>query len=227
MAPFTADLTTEIGDACAPVNGQFGSVTAQQIWNNGAASSNCAAGAPESVPPMAPAGPALATWQNSGQQDVYWRGTDGNLWEDVWSGGTWWASPGHLSVGPMGSEPAVVTNPARNEEDVFWEGMDSQLYEAYYSNSKANWFFVSPVKPLMGPLGSEPAVAAWPAGGQAGQQDVFWKGTNGQLWEASWSNGTWTQPHEPFSSGTLGSAPAVVVNPCGRSRKLSTPDHES
>lgn len=204
---------SEIGDVCeyTPQRphpwGNFGSVTTQWLWDNPTNDCNIR---PESIPPMAPAGPSLALWQASGQQDVFWRGTDGNLWEDVWSqsGGGWWASPGHLSNGPMGSEPGAVTNPARNEEDVFWQGMGGQLYEAVYSTISGTWS-VGPVQPSVVGMASQPSVAAKPSG----QQDVFWQGSDGKLWETYWSvpNG-WSPAYEPISSGILGSAPAVVWN---------------
>jgi hypothetical protein len=147
------------------------------------------------------AGPSVAVWPNNGQQDVFWKGTDGNLWEAVWNNG--WRGPFDDGMGPLGSEPSAVVNPARCEDDVFWKGTDGNLWEAYWSCG-SGWH--GPLKVGMGPLGSQPTVGVW----ASGQQDVFWKGTDGNLWEAYWNNG-W---HGPYNQGMgpLGSAPSAVVN---------------
>jgi hypothetical protein len=43
---------------------------------------------------------------------------------------------------------------------------------------------------------------------------VFWQGTNGGLWERSYSGGVWSQPVQ-LNSGRIASAPAVAVQANG------------
>ncbi len=155
-----------------------------------------------------PANPSVGVWPNGlpghgpGQQDVFWKGADANLWEAVWNNG--WHGPSRIGMGPLGSAPSVVTNPARNEDDVFWKGTDNNLWEAYWSYG-SGWH--GPNDLGMGPLGSAPSVTVWPNG----QQDVFWKGADNSLWEAVWNNG-WHGPYR-IGMGPLGSLPTVVANP--------------
>ena len=167
------------------------------------------------------AGPSVAVWPNSpGQQDVFWKGADGNLWEGVWNNG--WHGPTDIKntktgqqMGPLGSEPTVAVNPARGEEDVFWKGTDGALWEAYWSSCCGGWIGPSKV-PNTGQLGSQPSVAVWP--NSPGEQDIFWTGTDGNLWADTWNNG-WHGPIEIKNTktgqqmGPLGSVPTAHTNP--------------
>ncbi len=196
----------EIGDLCqhwTPTNrGQFGLVYAQYLWDDTDGNTCQPPGAPGQAPP----GPAVAAWSATGQQDVVWRGTDGNMWEASWNNG--WSGPANRGFGPMGSEPAVVVSPYFNKEYFFWEGMDSGLWWATWSSANG-WTGPEEVSG-MGPLGSQPTVGAWSGYPEV---DVFWTSTGARnLMEATWNGEVWTGPTPVSGMGPLGSAPSVVVN---------------
>ncbi len=150
-----------------------------------------------------PTGRPLAVVARSpGNEEVYWQGTDGYLWEDVESGGDW-RGPARTPVGGLASPPAATIG-SHGYDYVFWEGTNRQLWEA--GDYPQGWI-VSQVG--MGPLGSQPT-ATEQATSAGSQIQVYWKGTDGALWEADTSGGTkWSGPTS-HGMGPLGSAPAVA-----------------
>jgi hypothetical protein len=189
-----------------------------------------------------------------GDEEVYWRGSDGYLWESAESGGVWrgpmrtpvgglasspaatigshgydyvfWEGINHalweagdypqgwivsqVGMGPLGSQPTAASLPNSSgvsEIDVFWEGTDGDLWRALYETATGKW--TGPSNVGMGPLGSPPTAAEQST--SAGPQiQVYWKGTDGALWEADTSGGTkWSGPTS-HGMGPLGSAPAVA-----------------
>jgi hypothetical protein len=107
--------------------------------------------------------------------------------------------------------PAVATDSFGNIYS-FWRSTSGNLEEANYSASSGTWS--GPNDLGYGQLGSEPTVATGPqsSGGYA-YQYVFWRGANGDLWEAFW-NGSWQGPKD-LGYGPLGSAPTVGVDSSG------------
>lgn len=68
----------------------------------------------------------------AGKQFVFWRGTDGQLW-DKWYVGRRWHGPARIgNAGKIASAPAVAVQ-RTGEQDVFWKGGDGNLWEAWYS----------------------------------------------------------------------------------------------
>jgi hypothetical protein len=47
-----------------------------------------------------------AVAHTNGEQDIFWKGTDGNLWEKWWNHGR--QGPINLGMGPLGSSPTAV-----------------------------------------------------------------------------------------------------------------------
>ncbi|MFL6139667.1 MAG: hypothetical protein ACJ74O_17965, partial [Frankiaceae bacterium] len=106
---------------------------------------------------------------------VFWKGTNGDLYEAQGAANGALSGPYDRGMGPMGSAPSVGVD-GNKATYVYWKGTNGDLIEAYWNGS--SW--VGPFNRGMGPLGSAPT-AAVTAGGYA---YVFWKGTNGDLYEA-------------------------------------------
>jgi hypothetical protein len=122
--------------------------------------------------------PAVAV-QPGGEEDVFWKGADANLWEGWYARGRWHATG--LGGGPLGSAPSAGADRA-GEQFVFWRGTDGHLWEKWYVGGRWN----GPASiPLAGTIASQPAVAVQPGG----QEDVFWKGADANLWEAWYTRG--------------------------------------
>jgi hypothetical protein len=133
---------------------------------------------------------------------VFWKGTDGDLWEAQGAATGALAGPANHDMGTLGSAPAAVVN-SSGDTYVYWEGTNQDLYEAYWNGSK----WAGPFNRGMGPLGSPPTAALT----SSGTAYVFWKGTDGDLWEAKGpATGTLTGP-DNLGLGTLGSAPTAGV----------------
>jgi hypothetical protein len=147
-------------------------------------------------------GPAVTVHAN-GEQDVFWRGKNGELSE------SWYTSKWHGPIDFKGAQLSFAPTAGvdlQGDEDVFWRGTDEGLYEMTYVNG--HWSGPLPVN-AAGRIGSAPAVAVH----ADGQEDVFWKGTNGSL-EEMWYNGIWNGP-EPLGGAPMGSGPTVGLDGAG------------
>jgi len=141
-------------------------------------------------------GPDASTWGSS-RTDVFGRGSDNGLWQNVWNGSSWggWVALGGVVSGDPG---AASWGP--NRIDVFVRGSDNQMWHRfmYASGQWAGW------EPLGGVLSSGPGVASW----GAGRLDVFVRGTDNGLWHKWWDGSRWNG-WEPLGGG-LASDPAAV-----------------
>lgn len=116
-------------------------------------------------------------------EDVFWRGSGGNLWEASGapggnlSGAHVVTSGGEPANGPngMGSGPTAGADSAGHIY-VFWKGLGDDLWEAYWNGS--SW--AGPLSRGMDTLASAPTVAVEPNG----TYYVFWEGANQDLYEA-------------------------------------------
>ena len=80
----------------------------------------------------ATAAPLTAVTSAPGTVDVFWQGTDGNLWHAYTTAGRPWHTAASLGMGPLGSTPFATAQP-NGTEDVFWRGAsDDHLWHAYY-----------------------------------------------------------------------------------------------
>lgn len=152
---------------------------------------------------LAPAG-SLASdpypvTSESGVIDVFWKGTDGNLWH-VWYVGGWYA-PQNLGGGPLAGDPIPVSY-APGQIKVLWRGMDGNLWSDDYSGSWQSPTFTGGTGVQLNPA----AISA-----QTGEVEVFWKGLNSFAQELSWSGGTWAEQAQ-LPSGPIESAPGASVS---------------
>jgi hypothetical protein len=142
--------------------------------------------------------PAVAVHSTTGEQDVFWKGDNGHLWE--YSPYTYPAHGPQDLGGQLVSGPAVGVDAAGNDY-VFWQGSNGTLLEMF--NSPGKW--TGPIQIKANRLESPPAVAVH----ANGQQDVFYKGPNGRLWEI-WYIDKWSRPKD-LGGRRLGSAPSAGV----------------
>ncbi len=142
-------------------------------------------------------------------EDVFWRGTDGHLWEASGSPGGNLSGPHAITSGsqyvsgpdPMGSGPTAGTDSA-GRIYVFWKGIGAGLWEAYWNGS--SW--AGPIGLGMDTLATAPSVAVAPNG----TFYVFWEGSNKNLYEAHGSGTTLSGQNDLSGMGTLGSAPGAA-----------------
>jgi hypothetical protein len=153
---------------------------------------------------MGPLGSAPAVGVDAhGATYVYWKGTDGDLWEAFWNG-TKWVGPYNRHMGPLGSPPTVAIT-ANGRAYVFWKstGPGDDLMEA---QGPADGALSGPANLGMGPLGSAPAAGV----DATGATYVYWEGTDGDLWEGFWNGSKWVGAFNR-GMGPLGSPPTVAV----------------
>jgi hypothetical protein len=160
---------------------------------------------------MGPLGsqPTATSWGNSSgtvEIDVFWQGTDGNLWRGYYTVATGkWTGPTSLGMGALGSAPTAAAQASSSgpQIQVFWDGRDNDLWEGDTSGA-TKW--TGPTNHGMGPLGSAPAVAAV----STTDEDVFWEGTNAKLWQGTWNGSSWSGP-TAAGLGPMASAPTVAA----------------
>ena len=195
----------------------------------------------EFLPPDVGA-PTGALTPGGGQELVFWAGqgaSAGHLeqsWYDFspqaaagvrqqWFGP--WDLTGALGIpsgGALASAPTVVFTPDGGQQLVFWQGQDGDLWEAWYTLATGAWNDqdLTGAEHLAGAGGvaSSPTVTFTPGGGQ---QLVFWRGSNGDTWEAWYTVATATWRSTDLNTAWLGGAgagsvasrPTVVLTPGG------------
>lgn len=156
-------------------------------------------GPDELAPAGSLAGDPHPVTSEPGVVDVFWKGTDGNLWH-VWHVGGWYG-PQSLGGGPLGGDPIPVSYNT-GQIRVFWRGMDSNLWSMNYSNGWSGPTFTGGTGVELDPS---------PVSAQAGEIDVFWKGLNSYVQELTWSGGSWARQAQ-LPSGPIQSAPGASVS---------------
>jgi DNA-binding beta-propeller fold protein YncE len=176
-------------------------------------------------PPVSPPSPSSGGWHaaishgagpmgsaptagadRAGEQFVFWKGTNGTLW-DEWYIHSSWHGPAQITTAgrTLLSSPGVAVPPS-GQQDVFWRGPGGNLWETTHTT---HW--TRRVNLGAGPLGSAPTAGA----DARGEVFVFWKGTNGALWEKWRTHGRWHRPAKIKIAGRMGSAPGVAVQSSG------------
>jgi len=191
--PGTATSATITG-LQAGVSYKF-TVTATNSYGQDTATSNAVPWAAQTnfAGPVA-SGPTVSSW-SSDRMDVFYKGTDGQLYHRFSQGNSGW-SPQEPLGGVLTSAPAAVSW-GPNRIDVFVRGTDLQMWHKFWAGAWSNW------EPLGGVLTSAPAVASW----SQNRLDVFVRGTDQQMWHKFWAGG-WSN-WEPLG-GNLGGTPAAV-----------------
>ena len=149
--------------------------------------------------------------------EVFFRGTDGQLWH-VWqmgpSGAGGWGGPAGLGGSLAGDgDPAVATD-ADGRLEVFFHGSSGSLWHLWENGADGTGGWSAPVN-LGGWMVGVP-VTAVNAGD--GHMEVFFHGGDGQLWHV-WqlganASGGWSSV--AALGGSMGGDPTVGVNSGGR-----------
>lgn len=139
---------------------------------------------------------------STSQQDSFWRGGNGDLWE-AWYAGAWYG-PADITSGSLGGMDPPATGPGSSftpsgQQDVFWGGPANHMFEAWYSG---RWYGPLDLTASLGwtsasDPASRPAVTA-----NSSQQEAFWRASNGDIWEAWYVNSTgqWFGPSDLTST---------------------------
>jgi hypothetical protein len=146
---------------------------------------------------------------------VYEVGSDNAIWEWSASGSTW-------SHGRLGGEVAQNTSPAVVRESgpgrqwVYYVGTDSTLWEWSWSGSAWSINHLTSAGAASVAPGTSPAAVRESS---SGRQWVYYVGTDGTLWEWSWSGSAWSINHLTNSGAAAvapGTSPAVVRSSSGQ-----------
>jgi hypothetical protein len=130
-----------------------------------------------------------------GNEDVFWGGTFGRLWQASWDSTSWNGvnlnGPTSVGFGPMASAPTVAAA-APDEYDVFWVGTDSNLWEARLVGQ--TWVSEQSLGPMVPPAPAPTTVTVTspPAVGSARQISLEilmkwkWRGIHTRLRRVRW-----------------------------------------
>jgi hypothetical protein len=138
-----------------------------------------------------------------GVVEAFWMGTDRSLWRVTHRAGGVWSKPASLGMGPLGGAPRATAGPSGATE-VFWEGSGSgQIWSASLVPGQG-W---SGPRDLGGHLSGEP----FPVMSPAGKTWVFFRGQDGNLWQATRTpQGGWHAPVRQHL-GSIGATPFVAI----------------
>ncbi len=167
---------------------------------------------PQALGPGALIASALAVAVHAnGEQDVFWQGSDADLYEYSYLPSSGWQKVQNLGTLPPDGGlvgPMTAGVDANGNDYLFWD-FNGALWEKW--NLGGTWSAATAIMtpPAPGFLGvpaawslqSGPAVAVH----ANGVQDVYWQGHNGQIWEMYYANGAWSTPSD------LGFGPANNV----------------
>lgn len=123
----------------------------------------------------------------SGHRYVNYVGTNGQIWENYWSG-TGWSNAQIVKkaeAAATGASPTALFD-GSGHRLVYYVGADGHIWEDYFSGSA--WSNSRPTK------GQQAASNAGPASliDAAGHRFVYYVGANGQIWETYFSGSAWS-----------------------------------
>jgi hypothetical protein len=134
-----------------------------------------------------PAAPSVAVG-NDEHQYVFWRGQQGDLWE-AWHTATW-HGPQDMTRSrrwsTSTSSPAVAVNPSTTQQYVFWRDTRGDIAQTFINRS--GWHGPYDMTALH--TWGQPLSGLGAAVANDYTQEVLWRGTNTNIWEANYS-GRW------------------------------------
>jgi hypothetical protein len=138
-------------------------------------------------------------------ENVFVRGSTGNLYLDYWDGSWHWVNLGNNGV-PLAGDPAVINYPASDglHENVFVRDSTGDLSHAYWDGS---WHWVNLGNNGV-PLAGDPAVTNYSASDGL-HENVFVRDSTGNLSHAYW-NGGWNWVDLGNPGVPSGGDPAVI-----------------
>lgn len=166
-------------------------------------------------PPLA-SNPAVINYPGSDgvlHENVFVLASDGDLYIDVYDGGTWtWANLGHGGV-PLSGTPAVINYPASDgtqHENVFLVGSDGNLYVDVYDGNRWTWANLGNAGV---PLTGSPAVMNYASSDGVLYEHVFLQGSDGNLYLNAYSGSGWAWVNLGNGGVPLSGTPVVITYP--------------
>ncbi len=148
---------------------------------------------------------------------VFYRGSGRGLWRDRYEPGKGWANPVAVGVRAWSAPSAVWTG---SGVAVFYKGASGRLQVLSYSENGRRAGLG--VLTMMGRIGLGPYAVSAPGG----VVDVFWRGSDDQLWHGQFTPGAgWDGPQELASA--LRSAPSPVDSSPGSTAVFWQGNHDS
>ncbi len=153
-------------------------------------------------------GPGASGW--SGREDVFIEGTDGAMHQTTWTSSSGWSSGWVNLGGHLTSSPGAVSR-SSGIISVYVRGTDGAVWERPYSSGAwQGWYNLGGV---LAP-GTGPAVSAWQyyqGSRLVNREDVFVVGTNGAMYQKTWTAGSgWTTTWANLG-GKLTSSPTAAT----------------
>jgi len=150
---------------------------------------------------------AVAVLQPDGSPSIFFQGVGGSLWNYWYVNGTWDAA--EIASSGVQSAPAAILQP-NGSPSVFVVGPNESLLNYWYIPGQGTWG--SATAAGAGSIDQVPAVVADPCDGTP---DVIGEGPGHTLNEWYYSPGVWRGPGPITGTGTVFSAPGVVLQPDG------------
>ena len=142
-----------------------------------------------------------ATGNGASRIDLFWRGSDNQLYHGVWNGSSWSAAAALGGVLTSGADASLRPG-TPSHVDVWVAGSDHQLYHKWSDDGGVTF---GAWQALGGYLTSDARAVSW----SATRVDVFVRGSDNQLYHKWWSAGSpWSQWQA--LGGILNSAPDVT-----------------
>jgi hypothetical protein len=142
--------------------------------------------------------PSVAPSWGGAEQVAVWEGTDSQLWTvyntNAGASESWETAPQEVTdingkgMGPLGSQPAACTdNTLTPTTWAVWSNTNQNLE---LTTSVSDSLYASAKSLGMGPLNSAPSISC------GASERVFWRGTNGDIWEAYNNGSKWFGPDD-------------------------------
>jgi len=138
-----------------------------------------------------PADPPWAFRESSGNQDVFFRGSDGALYQQEWTAATGWKSS-HRIGGLLTSDPMGYIEP-NGTMNIFYRGGNDAIWQ-FYRDTNGAWTTQE--------LGGSAAGRPFGYIQSGGAQNVFYRGTNNVIWQLYYD------PSTGWHNISLGGEPA-------------------
>ena len=141
-----------------------------------------------------------------GNDNVFYQGFDGNVWENYWTGSSWTS----LNLGTPPGGVSIVRSIGANVNggspfgysEVFVVGSDGNLWDSNRSGSSWTWLNLS--RPSGVNINSSLGVSVY-----GNSTEVFVMGSDGNIWEDTWNGSTWVWRNLGTPNSTVGITAAL------------------
>lgn len=123
------------------------------------------------------AGDPSAVALSGGGEDAFYRGTNGAIWGEIWTGSGWASKE---LGGSASGTPSAVVGPS--SIDVYYRGTDATIWDWEWNGTKWTDYH------LGGSAAGSPSALLTSSGGD----DAYYQATNGTIWGQIWNGTGWT-----------------------------------